>query len=265
MKWYQKPLGIIVLLFLFFPVGLFLMWKYSNWSKQAKWTITGVLAVAIFLMLIIPQSPPTEQETVSKVEPKKEATISSKEKAANEAEAKKKAEQEAVEYKIVEDGDTSYSNITRKDLRIVLAPGVNEAQLKATLSKVVEDYTNQNKDVDGLVIFAYDREKDAEGGYTLGKATWAPNGKWSEVENTDDRSNYQIVFEIRDKVTNPEGTQRPTDEEFAIYDAYQAEVEGTELNEAYEDKVKAAIAKKFKKTAEEVQDSIFKVIFWLNN
>ena len=94
-KWYQKPLGIIVLLFLFFPVGLFLMWKYSNWSNQAKWIITGIVAVVVVISLFIPQNPPTEQETVSKVEPKKEATISAEEKAANEAEAKKKAEEEA--------------------------------------------------------------------------------------------------------------------------------------------------------------------------
>ena len=30
-KWYQKTGWIIALLILFFPAGLFLMWKYSNW------------------------------------------------------------------------------------------------------------------------------------------------------------------------------------------------------------------------------------------
>lgn len=173
-------------------------------------------------------------------------------------------QQEVVDYKIVKEDDVSYADITRKDLRIVLAPGVTEAQLKAVLTKVVEDYTSQNKDVDALVIFAYDREKDTGGGYTLGKATWAPNGEWSKAENTNNRSNYKTVFEIREKITNPEGKQRPTDEEFAIYDAWQAVVEGTELNKADEDKAKAVVAKKFKKTAEEVQDIIFKVIFWLS-
>jgi hypothetical protein len=39
-KWYTKSVWIIVLLFLFFPVGLFLMWKYSKWNKWVKWGIT---------------------------------------------------------------------------------------------------------------------------------------------------------------------------------------------------------------------------------
>ena len=49
-KWYQKSWGIILLLYLFFPVGLFLMWKYSNWNKIVKIIITSIFA---FLFIII--------------------------------------------------------------------------------------------------------------------------------------------------------------------------------------------------------------------
>ncbi len=35
-KWYQKTGWIIALLILIFPVGLFLMWKYTNWKKTGK-------------------------------------------------------------------------------------------------------------------------------------------------------------------------------------------------------------------------------------
>jgi len=48
-KWYQKTLFIILLLILFFPVGLFLMWKYANWKPKTKWIITGVF-IAIFFI-----------------------------------------------------------------------------------------------------------------------------------------------------------------------------------------------------------------------
>lgn len=95
MKWYQKPLWIIVLLFLFFPVGLFLMWKYSNWSKQAKWAVTGAFAVFVVLLALTTPSEPTNQETVSNSVSEKVATMSAEEKAAQEAAAKKKAEEEA--------------------------------------------------------------------------------------------------------------------------------------------------------------------------
>ncbi|MBI4098202.1 MAG: hypothetical protein HY426_04155 [Candidatus Levybacteria bacterium] len=46
-KWYQNNLVIIALLILFFPVGLFLMWKYAGWNKTVKWIITAVFALAI--------------------------------------------------------------------------------------------------------------------------------------------------------------------------------------------------------------------------
>ncbi len=44
-KWYQKSLGIIALLILFFPVGLFLMWNYAKWNKRIKWGITNIFAL----------------------------------------------------------------------------------------------------------------------------------------------------------------------------------------------------------------------------
>lgn len=46
-KWYQKTGWIIALLILFFPVGLFLMWKYANWNKVVKWVVTGVFALGV--------------------------------------------------------------------------------------------------------------------------------------------------------------------------------------------------------------------------
>lgn len=44
-KWYQKTGFIILLLIFFFPVGLFLMWKHTNWSKNIKIAISAIIAV----------------------------------------------------------------------------------------------------------------------------------------------------------------------------------------------------------------------------
>ncbi|RVU25566.1 hypothetical protein EOJ36_03880 [Sandaracinomonas limnophila] len=46
-KWYQKPNGTIILLVLFFPIGLYQMWKNELWTKQTRWIITAVLAVVV--------------------------------------------------------------------------------------------------------------------------------------------------------------------------------------------------------------------------
>jgi hypothetical protein len=43
-------IGVIALLMLFFPAGLFLMWKYANWPKVTKWLVTG--AVFGFFILV---------------------------------------------------------------------------------------------------------------------------------------------------------------------------------------------------------------------
>jgi len=41
--------SIIFLLIFFFPVGLFLMWKYTDWSKKTKWIVTGIIASIIII------------------------------------------------------------------------------------------------------------------------------------------------------------------------------------------------------------------------
>ena len=47
LKWYQKPTGVIILLIIFFPVGLYQMWKNELWTKKTRWIVTGVVAVML--------------------------------------------------------------------------------------------------------------------------------------------------------------------------------------------------------------------------
>ncbi len=53
-KWYQKTGWIIALLILFFPVGLFLMWKYTNWKKPVKGIITALILIIAFSGIVSP-------------------------------------------------------------------------------------------------------------------------------------------------------------------------------------------------------------------
>ncbi|MBI2600485.1 hypothetical protein HYW42_00880 [Candidatus Daviesbacteria bacterium] len=50
--WYKKSIVIIGSIILFFPVGLFLMWKYAGWNKKVKWAITSLFAFVILISLI---------------------------------------------------------------------------------------------------------------------------------------------------------------------------------------------------------------------
>ena len=46
-KWYQTTGGIIALLILFFPAGLYSMWKHAKWNKTVKWVVTGFFGLMI--------------------------------------------------------------------------------------------------------------------------------------------------------------------------------------------------------------------------
>lgn len=54
-KWYEKTQFTVFMIFLFFPIGLFLMWKYrNNWHIGVKIAITALI---IFIIVI-----PTEEK-----------------------------------------------------------------------------------------------------------------------------------------------------------------------------------------------------------
>lgn len=62
-RWYQGTPGAILFLILFFPVGLFLMWKYTSWPRVAKGIVSGFFAVALIGAMARqpePVQPPTQ-------------------------------------------------------------------------------------------------------------------------------------------------------------------------------------------------------------
>lgn len=91
-RWYQQTWAIIALLWLFFPVGLYLMWRHASWSGRWKWAISGILAVLVVVVAIsgavgggddgddsrtvvgdtATEPPPTEQATQKPTEPPSE-------------------------------------------------------------------------------------------------------------------------------------------------------------------------------------------------
>jgi len=125
-KWYKEPFGIIALLILFFPVGLFLMWKYSGWSPKVKWVISGIFAFLIVLGFIIDAATPTPTITLSEFESDKivtgsEYSLSGK---VDPPSSELKVNGKTVEVK--EDGSFTYT--------LSLKEGVNEIKIEANNS-----------------------------------------------------------------------------------------------------------------------------------
>ena len=47
LKWNENPKIIFVLLIVFFPLGLYFMWKNSIWSKKTRWIVTGIISIMV--------------------------------------------------------------------------------------------------------------------------------------------------------------------------------------------------------------------------
>ena len=62
-KWYQKDQGIILLCVFFFPVGLYLVWKKSDWTKKNKVITTVFVIILIVVSQLSDQSTSTYSST----------------------------------------------------------------------------------------------------------------------------------------------------------------------------------------------------------
>lgn len=56
-KWFKQTGWIVALLIIFWPLGLFLMWRYMNWSKWVKAAVS-IAAVVVF-GIVVTNTPPS--------------------------------------------------------------------------------------------------------------------------------------------------------------------------------------------------------------
>ena len=82
--WYTKTGWIIALLILFFPVGLFLAWKYSNWKTSGK--VAATIFVAIMVVYALGSGGDETGEPASTVAVMQEGTTIAAEPTASEEE-----------------------------------------------------------------------------------------------------------------------------------------------------------------------------------
>lgn len=53
-KWYYKKWFVVLTLIIFFPIGVFLLWKSKSFGKKSKIIITGIFFVIFFIGFISP-------------------------------------------------------------------------------------------------------------------------------------------------------------------------------------------------------------------
>ncbi len=154
-KWYEKPPVIVFMIIFIFPVGLFLLWKYSDWSKNLKIGIT--IAVALILVLSVNQDTKSAEQTLAPKEnttEDKDTTAAKKakeEKAAEKAEAKRIADEQkaAEEKRIAEEKANTFTTgtyLVGQDIE----PGLYKVKLKSSMG-YVERSSDVNMSFDSIL------------------------------------------------------------------------------------------------------------------
>lgn len=82
-KWYDNKLVVYLLIILFFPVGLYALWKNNQISKPVKWVVTGVLAFFVIAVYNADPADATSNES-TEVQEKQETKLSEAPKKPNE-------------------------------------------------------------------------------------------------------------------------------------------------------------------------------------
>ncbi len=64
-KWYQTTIFSVLALILFFPVGLYTMWRYTGWNKLVKGSVTALFGLFVLIAILNPAPPKEENKPVA--------------------------------------------------------------------------------------------------------------------------------------------------------------------------------------------------------
>lgn len=156
---------------------------------------------------------------------------------------------------------TDLPNSKRLTMNITIPFDISKESLENTLKSIVKEKTENDNDIDEIIIFAYDDKSDiGKIQYTYGKLLWSPNGKLGDITpriaKNNIRDNYKFDIDIKEKVGNIEKTDIPSQKELAIYNMMMDD----KYLDLSEDKLYKLVMNKFKiKSKKEVERIYLKV------
>jgi len=219
--WYEKDWVIVLLLFLFFPIGVVLLWNKKSYSFTLK-VIATVCVGLFFIYMIVSESsqdsPPqqvvtTETSTTQEAEPTGTPVVEVE--PTETPVARSEPTGTPVAYEIVGTEDQSHKAMGQRSLsefsyqelealpmdkkmgyRVVVSPDIKTNQVKPTIEKVISDITSRDNDIDEISLLLYSDKELAGGAYDVGRATWAPGGKLGNVDANIARSNNRTSYQL---------------------------------------------------------------------
>jgi len=149
----------------------------------------------------------------------------------------------------------------RQIIRIIVPTFITKESLRNTLKYIIFKRTKENKDIDEIIIFAFDNKKDIDDFYTFGRLIWAAKGKLGnitpEIAKYNNRDNYKFEINIKDKVGNIKKSDIPTKRELSIYYMFSDE----KYLDYPEEKLTKLVMKKFNiKSKKEFERIYLKVV-----
>lgn len=177
-----------------------------------------------------------------------------------------------VAYRVEIKEDVSYALAKRFAWHVVLEEAATHEQLKAVAENAVDRAKGEVK-FNAILIFMYDyAEFIGYGGNTLGKATFAPSGDWSQAASVDagDYDRMSFSWELKEK----DWSKQLTPEEVEVWAAWheaiakvwasytEAELADIETMPD-EKKITNQIAEEFGISPEEVDAVLLKQMFWM--
>ena len=88
-----------------------------------------------------------------------------------------------------------WSTEQRRRFRVIVPKDTSDEKIEAAATALAEEKIMANADIDGLQVYAFKEGMDVNSA-AYAYITWAPNGNWDNVRNTEDRSDYKFLFEI---------------------------------------------------------------------
>ena len=85
---------------------------------------------------------------------------------------------------------------------VVLNTNIRKDEIYPIVEEIVSDSRRTDPDIDLISVALYTDCGSVGQGFDIGSAEWAPYGDWDavtlEIARTNDRTNYQLVLELRD-------------------------------------------------------------------
>jgi len=171
------------------------------------------------------------------------------------------------DYEVAEKNEYPTGAAKRYSWDIVINEPLTKKQLEE-LAMIITDEAKEDLSFNALTLGFYDYKEYIGTGYTLGSATFAPKGDWSEANTVriGDYDSMEFNFELKEKDWN----LKLSDSEVEIFKArkdlymsYSENVKPGELPD--ETLVNKEISEKFGITEEKVNEIMKKQLIWSSN